>query len=762
MATAAIPYVGLALAAAYALGVFGGSNDNAQPAGPPNQFYTNLSVANGQLGSSAANYWTAAGQRKDGGQYSTGAGTYGNWTPDQVAAINIALNSMFDSFSSAAKTLGVSADVLNGKFTSDLSVAHTGATTTAALQAAMASLSDQVASALIPDIKNFQAANETLTQTFTRLLADVQGVQAVLDKINNGSKATVDLSEQLAAVFGGVSNLTSAFSAYYSAFYTQAEQDALATKQVTDAFAALGVAVPANREQFKALVDGLDLTTASGQTTLKALLDVAPAFDAVMKAATTAGTAILSLADQIAAVQTSASTAIDALIQSSQTAANAATTAAASYRTLATSLTDEITKIKGTSLAVTSDTLQTTFGAALSGNTTALAGLPKAADDYLAASLATSQTAADFARDQAKVVTMLQQANTASLAFAGIEDYRSTLLQGQINLLTAIKDELAKPDPNTAFIAQQTGLLGSVQGLLDAQSKQLITVASTLVDSNGHLIVGNALVDAETGLLVAVGQGQIAQLVSSNVLINAQTGSVVGVSGAVNAQTGQILVGLSKQDAIANLIATNNGLTTGVAAALVSIAGSSGGLITQGNTVIGLLQNLVTLTAQKVSQDAIDAANAAAASAAAAAAALAAAAAAAVVAAPAAAIKAIATATGASDLATARQAIIDWQNSSVSGFAGGGIASGWSMVGERGPELVNFSSPGRVYTAGETQAMMSGAANDDLLQEIRELNARIDRLQQSSNATAVTTKRHYDLVRNMTPDGYRMQTVATA
>lgn len=40
--------------------------------------------------------------------------------------------------------------------------------------------------------------------------------------------------------------------------------------------------------------------------------------------------------------------------------------------------------------------------------------------------------------------------------------------------------------------------------------------------------------------------------------------------------------------------------------------------------------------------------------------------------------------------------------------ANGGIAEGWSIVGERGPELVNFSNPGRVYTAGETAAALGG------------------------------------------------------
>ncbi len=44
----------------------------------------------------------------------------------------------------------------------------------------------------------------------------------------------------------------------------------------------------------------------------------------------------------------------------------------------------------------------------------------------------------------------------------------------------------------------------------------------------------------------------------------------------------------------------------------------------------------------------------------------------------------------------------------VSAHAKGGRASGWSLVGEEGPELVNFTHPGRVYTADETAQALSG------------------------------------------------------
>lgn len=45
-------------------------------------------------------------------------------------------------------------------------------------------------------------------------------------------------------------------------------------------------------------------------------------------------------------------------------------------------------------------------------------------------------------------------------------------------------------------------------------------------------------------------------------------------------------------------------------------------------------------------------------------------------------------------------------------FATGGLARrGWAIVGEEGPELVNFTAPGRVYTAEQTRRMLAGPSN---------------------------------------------------
>jgi hypothetical protein len=50
---------------------------------------------------------------------------------------------------------------------------------------------------------------------------------------------------------------------------------------------------------------------------------------------------------------------------------------------------------------------------------------------------------------------------------------------------------------------------------------------------------------------------------------------------------------------------------------------------------------------------------------------------------------------------------------------GGFYPGGMAMVGEEGPELINFSRPGQVYTASETQNIMRGGSDSST--EIRQL-----------------------------------------
>jgi hypothetical protein len=70
----------------------------------------------------------------------------------------------------------------------------------------------------------------------------------------------------------------------------------------------------------------------------------------------------------------------------------------------------------------------------------------------------------------------------------------------------------------------------------------------------------------------------------------------------------------------------------------------------------------------------------------------------------------------------------------VPAYATGGYARGLSIVGENGPELVDFTSPGRVYTAEQTQGMfVANNVNQQLVAEVRSLRQEVAKLREQQH-----------------------------
>lgn len=112
-------------------------------------------------------------------------------------------------------------------------------------------------------------------------------------------------------------------------------------------------------------------------------------------------------------------------------------------------------------------------------------------------------------------------------------------------------------------------------------------------------------------------------------------------------------------------------------------------------------------------------------------------------------------------IANARQAMIDtfgsvpeWYKNAgkLEGFAKGGLASGWGIAGEYGPELIDFSTPGRVYTAEQTRQILMPPAvgtdgslvaeiaklreqNKEMARELRIANARLEKMEKYAKET---------------------------
>jgi hypothetical protein len=92
------------------------------------------------------------------------------------------------------------------------------------------------------------------------------------------------------------------------------------------------------------------------------------------------------------------------------------------------------------------------------------------------------------------------------------------------------------------------------------------------------------------------------------------------------------------------------------------------------------------------------------------------------------------------------------------GFASGGMyKGGMAMVGEHGPELINFGAPGQVYTASATANMMGGG---EVAAEIRALRDEVSLMRAETRATAVNTSKIVKLQDNWDVRGLTVKTDA--
>jgi hypothetical protein len=75
----------------------------------------------------------------------------------------------------------------------------------------------------------------------------------------------------------------------------------------------------------------------------------------------------------------------------------------------------------------------------------------------------------------------------------------------------------------------------------------------------------------------------------------------------------------------------------------------------------------------------------------------------------------------------------------VPAYANGGYhIGGWALVGEEGPEFVQFERPARIYNTRETQAMMRGG-NATTDAALAQLNALLSQLLTQTSGVAVHT-----------------------
>lgn len=175
----------------------------------------------------------------------------------------------------------------------------------------------QIDSTIAETIRGFSGTSTELQTYIETALGVVEGLSGLgirgLDVTTLQLMATE--GEELGATFTRVAGQWGQFN---QLFTTEAEQLAAAQDLVTTTFADLGIAIPASKDEFEALVRGLDLSTESGRQLFTALMQVAPAFAAVEDAAGSMMDSFYSLMAQMRGPQYSASVTQGLLQQSVQ------------------------------------------------------------------------------------------------------------------------------------------------------------------------------------------------------------------------------------------------------------------------------------------------------------------------------------------------------------------------------------------------------------------------------------------------------------
>lgn len=194
--------------------------------------------------------------------------------------INDVFKFIGQSVSGAADALGIKSsvqDLFIDAFTistKDLS----GEDIQKALQNVFSAQADLLAEKLVPSIAEYNKVGEGSFETLLRVTQEQISFNDALEKMG-GELSTLDQTQAILGLTGGLSEFNSLFNDFFNSFYTKSEQFNAAQKSVVDIFDRLGLSMVDSREQFKDLVAGVDRSTLAGQQLFSTLLQISPAID---------------------------------------------------------------------------------------------------------------------------------------------------------------------------------------------------------------------------------------------------------------------------------------------------------------------------------------------------------------------------------------------------------------------------------------------------------------------------------------------------
>lgn len=209
-------------------------------------------------------------------QQFTDVRTSGGWfrsdkNSTQTSAADASLNQQFslifkgfaDAVKLAAVPLGANLDDVNNRLNSfvvkigkiDLKDL-TGEEIQEKLNAVFGAAGDSIAQAALPGLEKFQKVGEGYLETVIRVANGIETFTSWVDMLGFSVGALdIDATMSLIDMIGGVEELGSAFSSFYDNFYTEAEKTTKLTEQLTSAFGEFGLALPTTKLEYRAMLE---------------------------------------------------------------------------------------------------------------------------------------------------------------------------------------------------------------------------------------------------------------------------------------------------------------------------------------------------------------------------------------------------------------------------------------------------------------------------------------------------------------------------
>ncbi|WP_273861920.1 DUF4214 domain-containing protein [Pseudomonas sp. LA5] len=510
------------------------------------------------------------------------------------------------------------------------------------------------------------------------LLGNLISVNGMLDLLNVGvlkiTPAGAYAAEALGALAGGMDKLTENVNGYYGAFFTEAEKQADTLSAVNAQFQAMGVSLPPLRQGYRDIVSAIDVSTAAGQamfTSLTGLWETASSYYDILEAQNKAAKQAQS--DMLSGAMGT----LQRAVQRQQNALSAA------YNAQAEGLNASLTTSQGVMSSLTS------MANGLASALKTLQGQSDAAKAVL------------YQQAQATLVSAaaIARAGGSIAGLAGIDDALSTVTNNDASRYGNWEDFARDQGRSLVLIDELNSAAGgqldqaqaSVKALQDqiALAKKQYDMESTKLQ--GQLDLAQAQIDGINGIdnrLLTVNEA-LAEI------LKAITKASPDGTGATNADSiieaaYRAALGRSadaagaaywKQQLAGGAVNSNN-LSTAIAAAGAANAAAAPSQIAAAYaSTLGRMPteaDMAYWTGQVANGGVHDVA---------------------------AAIKAAAIANG-----------------QIPAFANGGsYLGGLALVGERGPEVIDFNQPGQVFNARQTAGMLSSADLSALIAEVQGL-----------------------------------------